>query len=437
MLHHPIRRPAPAHRALCFAAMLFLNSSVALAAKVTVTIVSEPTGANIDWNGRFIGTTPFSAEVEDYFVKAPRFLWSNFLGESITLRLWKEGYLAKSVEITSGPYVWTNLNNTARKIYYVVNVPNVRVLLERDPRTAPPPPPVPATSSTVEGPVTATGSGFIISSGHVATNFHVVRDSERLEVRIPGRSELLPAEVVVKDAGNDLAIVRVAGLPAPPTPIAFADASAVRVGQDAFTLGFPLGTLMGSTVRLSTGTIDSLFGLDDDPRVYQISNPVQPGNSGGPLFNKDGQLIGIVVAQLDAKVLYEAVGVIPQNVNFAVKATFLKNLVDSLGSGMPSPSQVTPLRNLPRDAQVEALTPAVVEVVNHRASPVRPNRSQVRSAESQQPSIEGLNEGQVRALLGPPSTFSQSGNMVVWYYDTPTGTLRVYFVGGRASLRRP
>jgi serine protease Do len=193
----------------------------------------------------------------------------------------------------------------------------------------------------------------------------VVAGASRIELRLPGRSEAIPASVVVKDTRNDLAILRTAPIPGI-IPISFADPSLVKVGQDTFTLGYPLGDLMGTTVRLSTGTIDSLLGLDGDPRMFQISDPVQPGNSGGPLFNKDGQIVGIVVAQLDAKVLYDAIGVIPQNVNFAVKANLLKNLLDTLPDGSQIGKQANGLQGMPREKQVEALTPLIVEIVSHR-----------------------------------------------------------------------
>jgi S1-C subfamily serine protease len=431
------------------ATVIALSAAPAIAAKVSLTVVSEPSGANIEWNGRFMGTTPYTTEVEDYVVKAPRFLWSNFLNAPIVLRVWKEGYLPKVVEMTSGPFLWVNQAGTAKKIYYIVESPEVHVLLERDPSAVPNtsrnaaasvPPPPPTVAASI-----GTGTGFIISGqGYIATNYHVVKDATQIVVRLPGRAAEVSATIVVKDSSNDLAILKADGLPTPPTAIVFAEPSLVKVGQDTFTLGFPLGALMGSTVRLSTGTINSLFGMDDDPRVYQISNPVQPGNSGGPLFNKDGQLIGIVVAQLDAKILYEAVGIIPQNVNFAVKASLLKNLVDTLTVGSQITNQTNNLAGLARDTQAEALTPTVVEITSHRGQPkVTQTDSQATGSTTnglpsqQTGNIEGFTPDQVRQALGPPSLTSNSGPWPTWYYDSPQGTLDVYFVLGKATLQRP
>jgi S1-C subfamily serine protease len=384
-----------------------------------------------------VGVTPYATDLEDYVVNPPHYLWSKFLNEPITLRIWKDGFLPKMVDLASGPFVWVNMNNTARKVYYVVRSTNVRVLLERDPRFVRVPAAPATAASTPPQPSSTTGTGFVLSaSGYIATNYHVVKGSDRIDVKIPGRSTLLPGSLVVKDVGNDLAIIRADGIAPSDAPISFADPSTVRIGQDTFTLGFPLGDLMGSTVRLSTGTIDSLFGIDDDPRVYQISNPVQPGNSGGPLFNKDGQLIGIVVAQLDAKVLYESAGIIPQNVNFAVKASLLKNLVDTLPGGSEIQKRANSLSGVSREKQIEALTPSVVEIISHNEAPQPRSAVEARST-SQTPSIEGYSGDQVRTLLGLPSLTNQDPDGVTtWYYDTDHGTLKIFFFEGRASLRR-
>ncbi|HZT77383.1 MAG TPA: trypsin-like peptidase domain-containing protein [Vicinamibacterales bacterium] len=400
-----------------------------VAAKPRITVASEPSGANIEWNGRFVGTTPFSTEVEDYVVTPPKYLWSKFLGEDIVLRVWKDGYLPKTVRLTSGPFVWVNMTNTASKEYYVVAARDVRVVLERlEPVQRTPRDSDAADHATDASPIT--GTGFVLSrDGYIATNYHVVKNATRIELRLQGQARSLSATVAVKDTRNDLAILRTEKpIQANGAPVTFADPSLVKVGQDVYTLGYPLGDLMGSTVRLSTGTIDSVFGLDDDPRVFQISTPVQPGNSGGPLFNKDGQLVGIVVAQLDAKLLYEAVGIIPQNVNFAVKANFLKNLVDTLPGGGNISTQ-NALIGQSREKQIEALSPSVVEIVARHEPPARP----VITKE-----IEGLTPDEVRGTFGAPSATDNSGGRApTWFYETPEGTLSVYYVDGRATLHRP
>lgn len=352
--------------------------------------------------------------------------------------------------------------------------------------------PAPPPSNQGRAPRTAreeeaigSGTGFLLSTtGYIATNHHVIDEAMRIEVRVPGRTQPVAATLVVQDLDADLAIIKVIGVAGSPTSISFADPSQVKVGQDAFTLGYPLGDIMGSTVRLSTGTIDALFGIEDDPRVYQISNPIQPGNSGGPLFNKDGQLVGIVVAQLDARVLYERAGIIPQNINFAVKASMLRDLVAQLPDGNQILTRANTLQGLTRERQVEALSPNVVKIVTYRGGTSAPPRRSTTAAPrpapvpappparepatqpaskppaaafqppaaagakpapppanpppaNTSPNVEGLSADQVIQLLGKPSYVIEGRDGVTtWFYDRSGSALRVFFYQGKASLKR-
>jgi hypothetical protein len=96
-------------------------------------------------------------------------------------------------------------------------------------------------------------------------------------------------------------------------------------------LGYPLPGLLASTANLTVGNVSALAGLGDDSRYLQISAPVQPGNSGGPLLDASGHLIGIVTAKLDALRAVRVTGDIPQNVNFALKAAVVRTFLDSKG----------------------------------------------------------------------------------------------------------
>ena len=99
------------------------------------------------------------------------------------------------------------------------------------------------------------------------------------------------------------------------------------MGDKAFTVGFPLSNILGDRPRYYEGVINSISGAGNDPKLFQISIPIQPGNSGGPLFNESGKIIGMVTSSLDAETTSQVTGNIPQNVNFAIKATFIKNLL--------------------------------------------------------------------------------------------------------------
>lgn len=213
-----------------------------------------------------------------------------------------------------------------------------------------------------------TASAFLVSeSGLIITNYHVVDGTDKIEVTFPSKHIMKTASLKLKDEANDLAILQITDfqyseLTNDKIPFSFADISSVKTGQEVYTLGFPLGSIMGSKSRLSVGTINSMYGINDDPRLFQISNPLQPGNSGGPLFNMNGQLIGVVVSGLNAKYFYDNLGVIPQNVNFAVKVSYLENLLRMLPEGEEITIRESRLSTLSTEDQIAKLDPFVVQI---------------------------------------------------------------------------
>ncbi len=163
----------------------------------------------------------------------------------------------------------------------------------------------------------SSGTGFVVAEGRVLTNNHVVAECSRLVLRnAAGRR--LPGRVSATDRRRDLAVLTV---PAEIGPaLTFRDAPLVRRGEGVVTYGFPLSGLLSSEPTLTTGNINALAGLRDNPTNFQISAPVQPGNSGGPLLDSQANVIGVIVSKLNAARIAELTGGdIPQNVNFAVK----------------------------------------------------------------------------------------------------------------------
>jgi len=161
------------------------------------------------------------------------------------------------------------------------------------------------------------GSGFFITrNGYLLTNFHVVRDANRVDVKYKMR--VLRAEVVEVDEGNDLALLKVPGTNF--APLAISHKASADLGDEVFTIGFPNIDMQGVEPKYTDGKISSLAGMQDDPSEYQISVPVQPGNSGGPLCDANGEVVGIVVARLDDLAALRESGAVPQNVSYAVKA---------------------------------------------------------------------------------------------------------------------
>lgn len=219
-----------------------------------------------------------------------------------------------------------------------------------------------------ENKLKGTGSGFLMTnSGLIVTNYHVVEDANRIEIAFPEKNITKTAIIRIKDKKNDLVILEIKDfsysvISNQPIPFSFADANSIKIGQEVFTLGFPLGDIMGTKSRLSTGRINSLFGIQDDPRLLQVSNPLQPGNSGGPLFNYKGELVGIVVSSLSSKYFYENVGIIPQNVNFAIKLSYLQNLVSMINESDELNNRKNLVKQTSLDIQIEQLNPFIVQV---------------------------------------------------------------------------
>ncbi|OGU71634.1 MAG: hypothetical protein A2V93_06390 [Ignavibacteria bacterium RBG_16_34_14] len=124
------------------------------------------------------------------------------------------------------------------------------------------------------------------------------------------------------------------------SPLPVGEVNQIKEGDKVFTIGFPLLQELGKTPRVSEGIINSTYGINDDPRMFQISIPVQPGNSGGPMFNQNGEVIGIITSTINNAYLIINKGTFPQNVNFAVKINYLFNLLELL------PEKVKPVKIL-------------------------------------------------------------------------------------------
>ena len=169
------------------------------------------------------------------------------------------------------------------------------------------------------------GTGFLITKdGYLFTCHHVIENAS--EISVSFNSEVFPAKIVSEDSTNDLALLKIEGT-FPAIALNFDEPG--KMGQKVFTLGYPNPDLQGVGVKYTNGTISSLTGFHDNVSLYQISVPVQPGNSGGPLVDENGNVLGIIVAMLDAKTAFKVSGSLPQNVNYAVKNIYCKIILDS------------------------------------------------------------------------------------------------------------
>ncbi len=179
-------------------------------------------------------------------------------------------------------------------------------------------------------PITVTrqiafGTGWPTAYGLVVTNHHVIADSETISLTTT-QGEELPAQLVAWNVENDLALLRVDDPYRLPPAFPLAESGA-RLGTDVFTIGFPLIDIMGRSPKLSQGIISSLNGLRDDPTSYQISVPIQQGNSGGPLINMRGEVVGVVTSMLGSVHTGSGETYPLPNINYAVKVRALQDLL--------------------------------------------------------------------------------------------------------------
>lgn len=177
-----------------------------------------------------------------------------------------------------------------------------------------------------------TGTGYAINNDCIVTNNHVIEDAKNIIVKgIKGNFDIgYKAEVLATDKSNDIAILKIIdsnfkGFGNIPYNI---DSRMADVGEDVFVLGYPLTNELGSEIKLTNGIISSRTGYQGNVATYQISAPVQPGNSGGPMFDKKGNVIGIVVAGVPGA----------ENVGYAIKTSYLKILLESVGMNMYKPA---------------------------------------------------------------------------------------------------
>jgi S1-C subfamily serine protease len=193
-------------------------------------------------------------------------------------------------------------------------------------RPSEPKAPAPTPKLEADGKSSSSGTGFVVSrEGHVLTNAHVVDRCSSIDVKADN-GDVVSGRVLAKDTTNDLALLRT---PLRPSKVAGVRLG-IRLGEGVAAFGFPLTTLLSSSGNFTLGNVTALSGLKDDSRYLQVSAPVQPGNSGGPLFDQNGNVVGVVSAKLNAlNVMVATNGDIPQNVNFAIKGSLAASFLES------------------------------------------------------------------------------------------------------------
>ena len=200
----------------------------------------------------------------------------------------------------------------------------------------------------------ASGTGFFIDPrGYIVTNHHVIEDASGIDVFVTksGKTSTYKAKSVVVDKSNDLAIIKITDNTfAKLAPVPYTIGSGTKdVGTSVFAMGYPQLSYLGEEIKVTDGIISSKTGYQGDITTYQISAPIQPGNSGGPLFDKNGLLVGITnagVSELD-------------NVGYAIKVSYMNNLIDASPETIYTPT-TNQLQGLSFTEKIKRVSPYVV-----------------------------------------------------------------------------
>ncbi len=197
-------------------------------------------------------------------------------------------------------------------------------------------------------PKSSSGSGFFISKlGHIITNQHVVNKCNKITIG-DHIDKQVPAKLLEADRVNDLALLRTTNLKMASAetqslirklsiqivPLASGGLmrkSDVKGGEDVIVAGFPYGVMFSKTIKVTKGIVSSTRGVGDDSGQFQIDAAVQPGNSGGPIYDRYGNIVGVVIAQLNKFKMAKSIGSLPENVNFGIKASTVSQFLNSSG----------------------------------------------------------------------------------------------------------
>jgi len=171
----------------------------------------------------------------------------------------------------------------------------------------------------------ASGSGFFINdSGYLVTNNHVVDGCSAMKILIEGKE--YHADVVATDNTNDIALLKTESGNKGFFKI---NAEDVERSERVKAIGFGFGKSYSSDIKVTAGIVSSLAGFNDNYSEFQMDAAIQSGNSGGPVINDNGDVVGISVAALNSSAVFEETGTMPQNVNYAIKASTLKQFLDA------------------------------------------------------------------------------------------------------------
>lgn len=239
--------------------------------------------------------------------------------------------------ISAGPNSGANKFTESQGIWHgftnLAQIETKQSTLKIETRVEPP-------AMTLEG--SSVGTGWPTVDGYVVTSNHVVAGCNEVVI-ISRLGEQLPARIALRDQVKDIAILEVSDARKLPPALPLAKKK-TRLGAAVFTIGFPRVQYMGRSPKLFTGVISSVNGLHDDPASYQTTVPIQPGNSGGPLLNMNGEVVGLVTSMLGLRNEEDGgIRMLP-NASSVLKISSVKKLFPLLPKGVPT------IKVLPRDS---------------------------------------------------------------------------------------
>ena len=239
--------------------------------------------------------------------------------------------------------VWVGLfsddNFVSGSKYAAGEAPSGPPVAAKAPEPSPPP------------PQSDSGSGFFVSkTGHVITNEHVVKNCNRVTVG-DNANKQAPADVIETDRRNDLALLKLSSLDMASAetkslikkldikimPLAargLLRSEDVELGEEVMVAGYPFGDIFSDTIKVTRGIVSANRGMGDDTGQFQMDAAVQAGSSGGPIYDENANIVGVVVAQLDKLKVAKVTGSLPENVNFGIKASTVRQFLTS--SGLPT-----------------------------------------------------------------------------------------------------